>query len=97
LARSTAYAAPHGIATPVQAPNEASTTKHDAPSGQHGKAATSSHWYVSTTYVDTTPTPATTRWNASASHVYAATASTIWLNTCRGKYRLVNVQAVTVD
>jgi hypothetical protein len=77
LARSTFYAASHAIATPVQAPNEATTTKYDAPSGWHGKAATSSHWYVSTTYVDATPTPTTSRWwNASASHVYATTAST---------------------
>jgi hypothetical protein len=94
LARSTIYAAPHAIPNAVQAPSEATTTKYDAPSCWHGKAATSSHWYVSTTYVDASPTPATTRWNASASHVYAAAATTtIWL----GKYHLVNVPAVTVD
>jgi len=92
---STQCATPHGTTAPVQASSEATSTKHDASSGWHGKAAATSRWYVCTAYVDATPTPTTTKWwNAPAPHVHATTAaSTFWLNTNRGRYHPVGAYA----
>ncbi|GJN20774.1 hypothetical protein PR202_gb08192 [Eleusine coracana subsp. coracana] len=93
-------APPQTMPPPMQlqykASSETTTTKHDAPSRWHGKAAASSFQYATSTYVDAAATTPT-RWNASTSYVNAAATSTAFcLKHMHGKMIRIESSADTV-